>query len=1802
MPWGVLAIDREVLEIEFAMGSPNPISKGWRAEAGMPGKRIFGSRWIEPGSWVDGMGSKTPTLRGCLAGSVRRAVTRMVYLLWALSLITLTAQTVPLIPPASVWRWLPGTNEASRPDPAAWRLPEFNDSAWPEAPMPFWYGDRQPDPGTELTTMRYNYTCIFLRRSFVVANPSAVVGLRLYALSDDGFIAWLNGVEVARFNMPDGFVPYNGTSLPALPEPLIGESYELGPPNVLLRPGTNVLAVQAFNSSLGNSSDFVIHVDLEAEFDDSPPLLTLIWPPPDSRLQELRRIEVGFSEPVTGVDAADLRVNGVPATNLVLVGPDQYVFEFPPPPPGPVAVEWSTGHGITDPVGWPLDARGWSYTIDPSAAVRSVWINEFLASNSGRLPDAVRDELGNSPDWIELFNAGDSWLDLGGWSLTDNAAQPAKWRFPAGTLVGPRSYMLVLASGRDTNVQGRLHTNFRLSASPGYLGLFTPNGEPVSVFSPSYPQQYTDVSYGRDRLEPQLLGYFTQPTPGAPNATRGAGFGPEVRASRVSGTFLDPFTLSLTVPDPNAWEIRYLLITTNVPASSPAPTNVPTTTSPLYTGPISITNTVIVRARAFPKQPGFFPGPPASFLYVRLGAAAAAFTSPLPILLIHNLGGGAFPSTQPRLDRESILMVFHPIGGIASLTNPPALVTRAGVNVRGSSTAGLPQKSYAVETWDEFNDDRDVELLEMPAESDWVLYGQNLFDPSFLHNPLAHAWSRAIGRYSPRTRFAEVFVNTTGGQVQFNAPAGGDYHGLYTVLEKIKRNDQRVNIARLEAGVTNLPALTGGYLLKVDRADADERTFYDPYLETSIVYVDPPGPDMMTPARSAQAQYIQNYLLNFGAALTSAEWTNPVTGYHAWIDVPSWIDHHLLNVLALNVDALRLSAYFFKERERKLEMGPLWDFDRAMGTSGGGDLRAFNPRSWMGSVGLGGGSDYGTDFFNAANVFPNGWYRRLFRDPDFWQAWIDRWQELRPGPLHTNALFALVDEMTNQIAAVHTRQTQRWSGSAPRSGTVSSAGYSHWFPGTYAGEIAFLKRWLADRVHFIDTNFLAPPQLDWPAGAVATGTVVRLYSGPVPPGTVTYYTLDGSDPRAPGGAIASGARSGAGEISLTITSNVRVVARNYNPQHRNLTGLRNPPISSPWSGPVTATYVVETPPLLLTELMYHPAEGGSYDAEEYEFLELKNQGTRPLSLAGFQFTAGIGFVFDPTNSPPVLAPGEYLVLVRNRAAFQARYPGITNLAGPYTGALANEGERIRLEGPLGEAVWEFTYSDAWHRTSDGAGFSLVPRAEGTVISSAAAWRPSASPGGSPGRPDPDPPDIPPVRIHEVLTHTDPPLVDAIELYNPTAATVDVGGWFLTDDRSVPRKYVFPPRSLLPPFGFLVVDASQFGAGASGFELSSLGDEVWLFSGDGTHLTGHAHGFRFGAAANGISFGRHLDSLGREHFVAQAANSLGAPNAGPRVGPVVIHEIMFEPPPSLGYADTLHEYVELRNLTDQPIPLYDPVYPTNTWRLEGVGYVFPTGVVLAPQGYLLVVSFDPQRDPGARAMFRQRYNLADSVMLVGPMPGKLANEGERLQLLRPDPPQTLPNPFIGYVPYVLVDEVEYLPGPPWPSGAAGTGLSLQRRVGHAFGNDPAHWETAPPTPGAPNYSAAQNDADEDGLPDAWETAHGLDPGRAVGEDGAAGDPDGDGMTNAQEYVAGTHPRDSTSLLRLEGLGRSGDFILLEFEAQPGRVYELWGADRIEGPWQVLRVLGPQPDRQTLRIEDEAGEASQRYYRLRVRFGP
>src|SRR5439155_17002161 len=186
----------------------------------------------------------------------------------------------------------------------------------------------------------------------------------------------------------------------------------------------------------------------------------------------------------------------------------------------------------------------------------------------------------------------------------------------------------------------------------------------VSEFAPTSPPQFTDISYGRDRLAPNIAGYFPTPTPGSPNSNGGPGFAPEIKFSRSGGTFLGPFTLELSTASSNA-VIRYVLVTNRVSAAG---TNIPTASSPIYTEPIAVTNTIQVRARAF--APGLLPGSPRSESYVLLGPSVVNFTSDLPLMIIHNFGAGAVPATG---DQFAYIALFEPANGRSSLTNLPDL-------------------------------------------------------------------------------------------------------------------------------------------------------------------------------------------------------------------------------------------------------------------------------------------------------------------------------------------------------------------------------------------------------------------------------------------------------------------------------------------------------------------------------------------------------------------------------------------------------------------------------------------------------------------------------------------------------------------------------------------------------------------------------------------------------------------------------------------------------------------------------------------------------------------------------------------------------------------------------------------------------------------------------------------------------------------------------------------------------------------------------------------------------------------------
>jgi hypothetical protein len=903
-----------------------------------------------------------------------------------------------------------------------------------------------------------------------------------------------------------------------------------------------------------------------------------------------------------------------------------------------------------------------------------------------------------------------------------------------------------------------------------------------------------------------------------------------------------------------------------------------------------------------------------------------------------------------------------------------------------------------------------------------------------MHNTLAYQIMRDFGRYAPRTRYVELFLKD-----DFGAPGpvtAADYHGVYVLTEKIKRDNNRVDIDPLEPEHLAEPEITGGYLLSRDQARSDEPPIF---LENMYLYwISPRTSEMTNPIRRPQVMYFSNYVRSITAVLNAPHWTNPVIGYSAYIDTDSWIDYHAHQLVTMNVDALGASTYFHKPRQGKLAFGPPWDFDRSQGTEI--DTFSFNPRKWHG---------WNTVF----NLTP--WWSRVFRDPDFWQKWIDRYQELREGPLSTNSVFAHIDQFAKHLWEAQVRDEARW-GVRIRTGMITNGGFRYDFGNTpsYTNEVLFQKFWYSNRFDFLDTNFLARPSLSAPGGAADPGFAVTV-SPASKPGTALIYTLDGTDPRLSGGAISPLALSNGGPVTIIVSSNLCIAARCYNAAHFNSMGSEGPLLTSSWSGLSRATFYTMIPPLRITELMYHP-EGD----ETFEYLKVVNIGSGPLDLNRFKIRGGVDFDFPSI----LLQPGAAAVVAANETSFRERYGDAHLLAGAYTGHLENAGERIKLLGPCDEPILDFRYEDDWYRITDGFGFSLIAvntNAPLTNWNFKSQWRPSGALQNSP------------VIINEVLSHTEvPPPYDSVELHNLSDSAVDISGWFLTDDFRTPRKYQLPSGTVIPPLGFVVFAESEFNFGnffGQPFSFSSLGDEAFIFSADvNGELTGYVHGFDFDAQEDGVSFGRWVTSTGEERFTRQRQPTLGAENAGPAVGPIVISEIMYHPTDLWCRANVLDnaadEFIELHNTSSQLITLAHRDFPLNTWRLSGgVDYQFPPGTIVGGGGFALVVNFDAG-NPALVDGFRNRYMIPMDVPILGPYSGKLDNSQDRITVRKPDIPRLSGPPDFGFVPYPTVETIEYSEDSPWPAAADGDGASLHRVVTNAQADDPTNWVAAAPSPG------------------------------------------------------------------------------------------------------------------------------------------
>lgn len=481
----------------------------------------------------------------------------------------------------------------------------------------------------------------------------------------------------------------------------------------------------------------------------------------------------------------------------------------------------------------------------------------------------------------------------------------------------------------------------------------------------------------------------------------------------------------------------------------------PTAESPLYTAPLNLEQSTRLRAIAILRQPTGSGGEANSGAagahanaavrqgavhasrYFKLTAESAAFRSHLPVLVIHTFESGTLEDNGIEHEPANVLG-FEPSVGTTRLLGPATLDTRVGIHVRGATSRDFAKKQYAVELWKESEDsDQNRPLLGMPAGSDWVISDPVSMDRSLIRNALGYELSRQIGRYAPRTRFVEVFLIDRGGEL-----GQRNFLGFFSLIEKPRRSPDRVDILPLSEGTTEAD-LSGGYLLKIDKGTND---FQAAGREVQFVY--PNSLSMQQPARKPNIEYLRALIQDFSSATKSPGFRHPQSGLHysEFIDVEAWIDHNILNALLKNVDALRISAYFYKDRGGKLAAGPLWDLDRSAGTPY--DDRSKDPEEWKRQ-----GSD-GTDYFQ------DGWWGPLFRDPEFKARYTARFAQLLSGPFSASALEKTVDRLALEVGAAAERNFKRWPDSPPHAGS-------------HAGEIALLKDFLKRRVAWIQARLTA---------------------------------------------------------------------------------------------------------------------------------------------------------------------------------------------------------------------------------------------------------------------------------------------------------------------------------------------------------------------------------------------------------------------------------------------------------------------------------------------------------------------------------------------------------------------------------------------------------------------------------------------------------------------------------------------------------------------------------------------------------
>jgi len=419
--------------------------------------------------------------------------------------------------------------------------------------------------------------------------------------------------------------------------------------------------------------------------------------------------------------------------------------------------------------------------------------------------------------------------------------------------------------------------------------------------------------------------------------------------------------------------------------------------------------------------------------------------SNLPILVVNTSGQTIVD--DPRIN-ANLKIIHHNDGTINQITDPANVYDgNISIEIRGSSSqTRFPKKSYGFETQLANGSNNNISILGLPEENDWILIGP-YSDKTLLRNDILYHLSAQMGQYAPRTRLCELVIDQK-------------YQGFYLLVEKIKRDKNRVDISKLKVDDNEGDQLTGGYILKIDKSTGSGGSgWHSPFQPESYadrkLFFQYEYPDIAD-ITLQQQNYIQNFINQMETALSNDDFKDSLSGYRNYMDIPSFINFFFANELSYNVDGYRMSTFLYKDRDsvdNKLHIGPVWDFNLAFGN--GWDCRTQNSEGFM--------VHFHKDCTNNFFQIPF-WWERMLEDPWFQDQLRCQWKGYREGPLHTDSIMAYIDQRVITINDAQQRNFTRW----PVLPVTLWPNFFH--ADTYQGEVDLVKDWIKDRMAWLDQN------------------------------------------------------------------------------------------------------------------------------------------------------------------------------------------------------------------------------------------------------------------------------------------------------------------------------------------------------------------------------------------------------------------------------------------------------------------------------------------------------------------------------------------------------------------------------------------------------------------------------------------------------------------------------------------------------------------------------------------------------------